>query len=127
MIRYCLIRFPNRRGSFSMLSNLNRITAITLATGIATTLCGAALGATQGRVIDLNGAPVGEAMVTLTKASGASGPTATTVFTNEHGEFAFAPDAPSGTLSVRSLGHRQLQSEIRTGNAPISILMRSEA
>lgn len=94
---------------------------------IATLLCGSALAAPHGRVCDLNGAPVTQAMVILTKASGASGATATTVFTNEQGLFGFAADAPAGTLSVRSLGYRQIESEIPTGSAPITILMRPQA
>jgi len=106
--------------------DFRRTARAAIATGIATSLCGGALAATSGRVIDLNGAPLVQAMVTLTKASDASGATATTVFTSERGEFAFASDAPTGTLSVRSLGYRQIESEIRAGPA-ITILMRPAA
>src|SRR5206468_2182644 len=94
-----------------------------IATGIAASLCGSALAATRGRVSDLNGAPLAQAMVTLTKATGASGATATTVFTDDRGEFEFAAGAPAGALSVRSLGYRQIESETPTGGTPVAILM----
>jgi streptogramin lyase len=95
--------------------------------GLALLLCSAATAAVRGRVTDLNGAPVPQAMVTLTKAAGAQGPTATTVFSNGEGEFAFQPDSPPGTLAVRALNYRQVGGEIRTGNDPIAILMRPSA
>jgi virginiamycin B lyase len=104
-----------------------RIGVLGIAIGIAVSLCGEALAATQGRVSDLNGTPVAQAMVTLTKAAGASGATATTVFTNERGEFGFVADAPSGTLSVRALGYRQIENPIQTGSAPVAILLRPDA
>jgi virginiamycin B lyase len=107
--------------------NLTRTGIAGIATAIAASLCASALAATHGRVTDLNGAPLKQAMVTLSKATGAPGVTATSVFTNERGEFEFTASAPSGTLSVRSLGYRQVESEIPTGNAPIAILMRPEA
>ena len=107
--------------------NLKRIGVSGIAAGIATSLCGSALAAMHGRVADLNGAPLTQAMVTLSKASGASGAAATTVFTNERGEFEFATGTPPGALSVRSLGYRQIESETPTRNAPITILMRPEA
>lgn len=107
--------------------SLRRTGTASIAAGIAATLCGSVLAATHGRVTDLNGAPLTQAMVTLSKAPSASGATATSVFTNERGEFEFAPHAPSGTLTVRSLGYQQIESEIPTGNVPITILMRPEA
>jgi len=101
--------------------------AMGIATGIAATLSAGALADTQGRVSDLNGVPLPQVMVTLTKATGASGATATTVFTDERGEFKFAADTPTGTLSVRILGYRPVESATPTGNAPVTILMRPEA
>ena len=59
---------------------------------------------TQGRVVDLNNVGLPHAMVTLTKLPQAHGPTALTVFSDEHGAFALPPTAPAGTLSVRLLG-----------------------
>ncbi|HEY4212461.1 MAG TPA: carboxypeptidase regulatory-like domain-containing protein [Steroidobacteraceae bacterium] len=103
----------------------NRVGRIALL--LAGALCGVALAATQGRVTDLNGTPVTQAMVTLTKATGVSGATATTVFTNEGGDFAFAVDSPTGTLSVRRLGYRQIEREVKTANTPVTILMRPDA
>jgi streptogramin lyase len=107
--------------------HLTRIRVGVIAIGLAASPCGSVLAATHGWVSDLNGVPVAQAMVTLTKATGVSGATATTVFTDEHGEFGFAADAPSGTLSVRILGYHQIENEIPTGGGPITILMRPEA
>ena len=98
-----------------------------LALPLAFTFSGPLLASTHGRVTDLNGAPLAQAMVVLTRAADASGPTAVTVFTNEKGEFAFSADAPPGTLRVRNLNYRQVVREVPTGNDRITILMRAEA
>jgi virginiamycin B lyase len=98
-----------------------------LALPLAFTFSGPLLASTRGRVTDLNGAPLAQAMVVLTRAADASGPTAVTVFTNEKGEFAFSADAPPGTLRVRNLNYRQVVREVPTGNDAITILMRAEA
>jgi len=107
--------------------NFVRAALAVIASGIAASLCGGALAATSGRVTDLNGAPVAQAMVILTKASGTSGATATTVFTNERGEFEFAADAPAGTLSARSLGYQPVGSDTPSGTGPVTILMHPVA
>src|SRR6185437_11369638 len=62
--------------------------------------CSSAAGV-GGRVADLNNQGLPGAMVTLTKAPQAPGPTAMTVFSDEHGAFVFPATAPQGTLSVR--------------------------
>lgn len=80
----------------------------------------------HGQVTDLNGAPVPQAMVTSTKAAGMNGATATTVFSNEKGEFAFPPSTPPGTLRVRALNYRQVTA-IPTGKDATTILMRPSA
>ena len=72
-----------------MLPHLKHTAMVGIATGVVASLCGSALADTRGRVSDLNGAPLAQAMVTLTKAAGAAGATATTVFTDERGEFEF--------------------------------------
>ena len=87
----------------------------------------AASAATQGRVTDLNGAPLAQAMVTLTKAAQAPGATATTVFTGSRGEFSFPADAPPGTLTVRLLNYRQISGALAAGSAPLTLLMQPEA
>src|SRR5712671_4972473 len=66
--------------------------------------------ATRGRVVDLNNVGLPHAMVTLTKSPQARGPTALTVFSDEHGAFAFPPTAPVGTLSARLLGYKEVES-----------------
>ncbi|HXR92425.1 MAG TPA: carboxypeptidase-like regulatory domain-containing protein, partial [Steroidobacteraceae bacterium] len=71
-----------------------------------------AAAATGGRVADLNNQGLSGAMVTLTKSPQVSGPAAMTVFSDEHGSFAFPPTAPAGTLSVRLLGYKQLDSSL---------------
>ena len=98
-----------------------------VATSIAISVSGSALADVHGRVTDLNGGPLIQAMVTVTKAAGVSGATATTVFTNERGEFGFPTNTPAGTVSVRTLGFRQIENTIPTGGAPLTILMRPEA
>jgi len=110
-----------------VLLHLKHTAMVGIATGVVASLCGSALADTRGRVSDLNGAPLAQAMVTLTKSTGASGATATTVFTNERGEFEFAADTPSGALSVRSLGYRQMEGQTPTGSGPVTILMRPAA
>jgi len=81
--------------------------------------------ATQGRIVDLNNVGLPHAMVTLTKLPQAQGPTALTVFSDEHGAFAFPPTAPAGTLSVRLLGYKQVESLLPGDLA--TLLMRPEA
>jgi virginiamycin B lyase len=87
-----------------------------------------ASAATHGRVIDLNGQGLPQAMVTLTKSSQLRGPTALTVFSDAHGSFSFPVTAPAGTLSVRLLGYRQLESAVpAAATEDATLLMRPEA
>ncbi len=86
-----------------------------------------AAAATHGRVTDLNGAPLAQAMVTLTKLPQAAGATATTVFTSATGDFTFAADAPRGTLSVRLLNYQQIGGAVPAGPAASTLVMRPEA
>jgi hypothetical protein len=83
--------------------------------------------ATQGRVTDLNGAPLAQAMVTLTKSAPAPGATATTVFTDSAGAFSFPANTPPGTLQVRLLNYRQIGGAVPAGPAALTLLMRPEA
>lgn len=82
--------------------------------------------AVGGRVADLNNQDLSGAMVTLTKSPQALGPTAMTVFADEHGAFVFPPTAPAGTLSVRLLGYKQVESPLPAGEHA-TLLMRPEA
>ena len=60
----------------------------------------------SGEVLDTNGHPLSEAMVTLGRASGELGATAVTVFTDQNGHFQF-PGARAGRdLTVRLLGFK---------------------
>ncbi|HTC53392.1 MAG TPA: carboxypeptidase regulatory-like domain-containing protein, partial [Steroidobacteraceae bacterium] len=85
------------------------------------------LAATHGQVTDLNGAPLAQAMVTLTKSAQAAGATATTVFTGAKGEFSFAPSAPPGTLQVRLLNFRQIGGPLPATPGALTLLMRPDA
>jgi virginiamycin B lyase len=86
-----------------------------------------ALAATHGWVTDLNGGPLAQAMVTLTKSAPAAGATATTVFTDSAGEFSFPMDTPPGTLQVRLLNYRQIGGAVPLGPGALTLLMRPEA
>jgi virginiamycin B lyase len=106
-LRRCLMRFP------------------ALLTGLA---CAAsALAATHGRVTDLNGAPLAQAMVTLTKSAQAAGATATTVFTGTSGEFSFPANTPPGTVQVRLLNFQQIGGPVPAAPGALTVLMRPEA
>jgi streptogramin lyase len=86
-----------------------------------------ALGA-DGKVVDLNGQPLAQAMVTVTRMAGESGPAGVTVFTDEKGRFSFPTGTPAGTILVQRLGYRMVDS---AGTQPaatgMQILMRAEA
>jgi len=86
-----------------------------------------AWAATHGQVTDLNGAPLAQAMVTLTRSARAAGATATTVFTGTAGEFSFPADTPPGTLQVRLLNYRQIGGAVPVGTGALTLLMRPEA
>jgi streptogramin lyase len=93
-------------------------------------LASTALAGTKitGQVVDLNGRPLHQAMVTLTKQPDVAGPTATTVFTDESGTFAFPEGSPAGTLTVRHLGFRMMDPPASTqGSTNIRIIMRADA
>jgi virginiamycin B lyase len=86
-----------------------------------------ALAATHGRVTDLNGAPLAQAMVTLTKSAQSAGATATTVFTGTAGEFSFPEGSPPGTLQVRLLNFRQIGGPLAADPGALTLIMRPEA
>ena len=87
-----------------------------------------AMAGTSGRVLDLNGQGLGLAMVTLTKSPQARGAAALTVFTDEHGAFTFPAGTPEGTLSVRRLGYKQVDTPSPVASADaITLLMQAQA
>ena len=87
-----------------------------------------AWAATHGRVTDLNGVPLAQAMVTLTKSAQASlAATATTVFTGPTGEFSFPGNTPPGTVQARLLNYQQVGGGLPVGGGALTVLMRSEA
>ena len=103
-------------GSISLLDH--RVICRFLAViGLALVLAGTTqAGVTvEGRVLDIDGKPVGEAKVTLDWGVGAHGAAAVTVFTDEAGKFVFpeafskaeAEDLP---LQVRAQGFEQLSA-----------------
>ena len=83
--------------------------------------------APHGRVTDLNGAPLAQAMVTLTKSSQAAGATATTVFTDGTGAFRFPTQSPTGTVQVRLLNYQQTGTAVTGNDGAMALLMRPEA
>jgi streptogramin lyase len=85
------------------------------------------LAAPHGRVTDLNGSPLAQAMVTLTKSAPAAGATATTVFTDGTGEFRFPENTPPGTLRVRLLDYGQIGGAVPAGSGAITLFMHPEA
>ena len=77
-----------------------------------------------GAIRDLNGKPVAGALITVSAQR--AGPTATTVFSDAAGTFAFPADAsftPDGlTVSVRALGHELIQSStVRSGDKQLAL------
>ncbi|HSD73759.1 MAG TPA: carboxypeptidase regulatory-like domain-containing protein [Steroidobacteraceae bacterium] len=85
--------------------------------------------AIDGRVVDLNGRPLQQAMVTVAKEAGQAGPTAVTVFTDDSGRFRFPSDAHGGAPSVRALGYRMIDVGVdsRSQATGVTILMRADS
>ena len=89
----------------------------------ATSHAGPALA---GRVVDLNGQPVKQSMVTLTSDAHQQGAAAVTVFADEKGRFQFPPDA-TGTPTARALGFEMLEV-LRDGpGSGLTLIMRPAA
>lgn len=66
----------------------------------------------RGQVLDVNGFPVQQAMVTWQPSAKANGATATTVFTNEQGKFVLPESGASfdsADLQAKALNYRQLK------------------
>ena len=87
-----------------------------------------------GHVTDLNGAPLSQAMVTLTRPPDQPGASAVTVFTDADGGFSF-PDAPPAgaaapVVAGRALGYEQVEASARGGQVnslEFNIVMRPAA
>ena len=83
-----------------------------------------------GYVTDLNGTPLSQAMVTLTRAANDPGASAVTVFTDADGGFSFAETAPGSAapaLAARVLGYEQVEATARDGQGgelKFNIVMR---
>lgn len=86
-------------------------------------------GPLQGRVLDLNGRGLAQAMVTLAKQPGAAGPAAVTVFTGANGRFQFPDGYESGSPAVRLLGFEMVDITARdvAGARELTIIMRPDA
>ncbi len=87
-----------------------------------------------GNVTDLNGVPLPQAMVTLTRASDQPGASALTVFTDADGGFSFPDAAPDGAaapvIAGRALGYEQVEASARGGqgsSVEFNIVMRPAA
>lgn len=103
----------------------------------AASICGLAVTAlsvaeaesrVQGRLVDLNGRGLSQAMVTLAKQPGAPGATAVTVSTDADGRFQF-PEGADGVPTVRLLGYRLVDTSAReaSGAKDLMIVMRPDA
>jgi streptogramin lyase len=78
-----------------------------------------------GRVVDLNGQALNQAMVTAAKSPGQTGPSAVTVFTDDTGRFQL-PDLPAGTApGAKLLGYRTV--DVVSDSTGYTIIMRADA
>jgi streptogramin lyase len=82
----------------------------------------------SGQVFDVNGHPLSQAMVTLGRADGEIGASATTVFTNQDGHFHFPVPRSGRDPQVRLLGYRTQNTIPHTDRDGVhfDILMRAE-
>ena len=79
----------------------------------------------SGRVVDLNGAPLAQAMVRVDAADTHAGADVITVFTNEQGQFEL-PETVSGVdaLSVQMLDYEELDQSGKAADGDVTIVMR---
>jgi streptogramin lyase len=84
--------------------------------------------AVSGEVLDINGHPLSQAMVTLGKARGELGATAVTVFTDENGHFQFTGTRAGRDLTVRLLGFKTQETipHAEHDGLRFDVLMRAE-
>jgi len=103
--------------------------SLALLTSTLATTAVLAGGGIEGRVFDLNGQALNQAMVTLTKESGSAGPSAVSVFTDEKGHFQFPAGTARGTVSVQKLGYRALEptTRVQSDTADLRIILRADA
>ena len=98
---------------------------------ISTLACAASAAAPgiQGRVFDLNGHALNQAMVTFTKEPGQEGPSAVTVFTDNTGRFQLAGTSARGLVSAHLLGYQALEPSARVQGdaADLRIILRADA
>jgi streptogramin lyase len=82
----------------------------------------------SGEVLDINGHPLSQAMVTLGKASGEQGATAITVFSDQNGHFQFPGPRAGRDLSVRLLGFKTQETipHAEPDGLHFDVLMRAE-
>ena len=83
----------------------------------------------SGHVLDLNGRPLAQAMVTVERTPGQPGPTAVTVFTDENGAFRFPGPQNGQSPTVKLLGYRTVDSVAHPqGDAlDVTLILRPEA
>jgi len=92
-----------------------RIPSLVASVAVAITSNIASSATLGGRILDLNGRPVADAMVTV--ATGLPGPSALTVYSNAAGRFEFPARETFGTgeklkVSLRALGHELLETRV---------------
>lgn len=112
----------------------SRFPAAAVACGVLLTgaWCSAASAAgtsVEGRVVDLNGRAVAQAMVTITRARGETGASAVTVFTDAEGRFRFPDTYEKPAPVARALGYRQIDAIAKSegGAQRFTLVMRPES
>ncbi len=123
-------RAPGDAIAMNALHKCQGVTAsIALLVGSLCPAAGGAAARVEGRVVDLNGRALSQAMVTLAKEPHQPGPTAVTVFTGEDGRFRF-PDAHEAQMpAAKLLGYRTVDTTARRSAeaADVTIIMRPDA
>ncbi len=95
--------------------------------GLVTLAISPLAGAIDGKVMDLNGQPLPQVMVTASRTAGQNGPSAVTVFTDENGRFTFPQGTATGTVIAQRLGYRTLDASGAPAANGMRILMRAES
>lgn len=107
--------------------NLSRGALVAALIGSLSAMGAAAEVTISGRVVDSNGAPLAQAMVSLETASSHAGPDVITVFADSEGRFRFAkPVSGVDSLTVRMLDYEPVRpvDVPAEGRAEITIVMR---
>lgn len=100
-----------------------------LLTGVLFSPASAAATSVEGRVVDINGRAVAQAMVTITRGPKEPGASATTVFTDAEGRFRFPDSYEKPSPVARALGYRQIDAIAKADGSTqrFTLVMRPES